>query len=215
VEEKPAVRNPKNELALAKIKTKIETAKARLDSLASQKQSTNRQIARLQNQILQIPQVERGLSTLQRDYANAKLKYEDVKSKQINAKIAENLALGDKGERFTLKESPEFPKYRESPKRTMLMAGGLLVSLVLGFALAFVSEMMDPRVRGQGAITAIVNTKLLAVIPYIETHAEHTKKKKIVQFFKFMAILLGVLILVAVLVHFFVEPLNTLLQSAK
>ena len=175
----------------------------------------SRQIERLQSQILQIPQVERGLSTLQRDYVNAKLEYEDVKAKQINAKIAENLALGDKGERFILKQSPEYPKYRESPKRVLLMALGMLVATVLGFAVAMLLEMLDPRVRGQAAVTSIIDTKLLAIIPYIETHAELKIKKRIVKTFKLVVVLLVALILIAAIVHFFVTPLDVLLARPK
>jgi len=215
VEAKPVVKNPAKGLALAKIQTQIDTAKAKLDSIAAQRVAMNRQMAALQNQILQIPQVERGLSTLQRDYTNAKLNYEDVKAKQINAKIAENLALEDKAERFILKQSPEYPKYRESPKRTLLMLGGMVVSLLLGFALAILLEMLDPRVRGQAAITSIIDTKLLAVIPYIETQAELNKKKRVMNIFITGAILLVILILIAAIVHFFVTPLDTLLTGKK
>ncbi len=215
VEDKPKVVNPQNQLALAKIKTKIATAETRLESLEAQKRSMNNQIAALQNQILLIPQVERGLSTLQRDYTNAKAQYEDVKAKQINAKIAQNLALGDKGERFILKESPEYPKYRESPKRTLLMAIAAAVSLVIGFVFAIVSEMLDPRVRGQGAVTAIINTKLLAVIPYIETQAEHNKKRRTVRTLKTILVLIFILIAAAAVVHFFIAPLDSLIASVK
>jgi polysaccharide biosynthesis transport protein len=213
--DKPTVKNPAKDLALAKIQTRIDTAKARLDSLAAQKSAMNRQMAALQSQILEIPQVERGLSTLNRDYANAKLKYEDVKAKQINAKIAENLAVEDKGERFILKQSPEFPKYRESPKRTMLMALGGIVSLVLGLALAMLLEMLDPRVRGQAAVTSIIDMKLLAVIPYIETQTEVNKKRRVKNIFVSFFILIVILVLTAAFVHFFVTPLDTLLTSKK
>ncbi len=215
VEAKPVVKNPAKGLALAKIQTRIDTARARLDSIAAQRVAMNRQMATLQKQIMQIPQVERGLATLLRDYTNAKQQYEDVKAKQVNAKIAENLALEDKAERFILKLSPEYPKYRESPKRAMLMAAGMAVSLVLGFILAFVLELLDPRVRGQAAITSIIDTKLLAVIPYIETQAEINKKKRVVNIFKTGAILLIILILIAAIVHFFVTPLDTLLTGKK
>lgn len=212
-DDKPIRKNPVKELALAKIKTQIETANVRLDSIASQKRSMNRQVVMLQRQILRIPQVESGLSKLQRNYDNAKVKYEDVKAKQINAKIAENLALADKGERFILKQSPELPKYRESPKRSVLMAMGLVGSMIFGFLLAFLLEMLDSRVRGQATVASIVGTKLLAVIPYIETQAELSKKKKLVGFFSVGLIILVVLCLIAAIVHFFVTPLNTLLTT--
>jgi protein tyrosine kinase modulator len=212
---KPVRSNPMQEIALAKIKTQIETAKGRLDSITSQRISMERQVSALQRQIVQIPQVESGLIKLQRNYDNAKAKYEDVKSKQINAKIAENLALADKGERFILKESPEFPKYRIHPIRSLLFAQGLIGSLVLGFVLAYLLEILDKRVRGQANVTAIANTKLLAIIPYIETQAEQNKKKKAMRFFYAGFIVLVVLCLAAAIVHFFVAPLDALLTVAK
>ncbi|PCI54442.1 MAG: lipopolysaccharide biosynthesis protein [Methylophilaceae bacterium] len=214
-ENAPVRRNPVKTLALAKIKTQIESANVRLGSITSQKRSMSHQLATLQRQIVQIPQVESGLSKLQRDYDNAKAKYEDVKSKQINAKIAENLALANKGERFILKQSPEFPKFRESPKRTLLMALGVFGSLILGFLFAFLLEMLDPRVRGQATISSIVDAKLLAVIPYIETHTELARKKKIIKFFSVGMMVLIVLCLIAATVHFFVAPLNTLLIAPR
>lgn len=212
---KPARSNPAQEIALAKIKTQIETAKGRLDSITSQRRSMESQMSTLQRQIVQIPQVESGLAKLQRNYDNAKAKYEDVKAKQINAKIAENLALADKGERFILKQSPEFPKYRESPKRTVLLAAGFVASIVFGFVLAFLLEMLDKRVRGQANVAAIVNTKLLAIIPYIETQAETDQNNKVKKLLSTAFTALVILCLIAAIVHFFVAPLNTLLIAPR
>jgi polysaccharide biosynthesis transport protein len=202
------------ELALSKIRTQIQAAKVRLDNISTQQQSTRSQIAQLQKQIVQIPQVERGLVTLQRDYDNAKEKYDEVKAKQINAKIAENLQLEDKSERFSLKISPELPRYRKSPNRKVLLLGGLVASLGIGMAFSLLLEWLDSRVRGQAKVASIVGMRLLAVIPYIETMAEVNKKNKIKKNLIIILIII-LLILVAVAVHLFVTPLNSLLEITK
>jgi polysaccharide biosynthesis transport protein len=203
------------ELALSKIRTQIQAAKVRLETINNQQKATNAQIAQLQSQILQIPQVERGLVTLQRDYENAKQKYDEVKAKQINAKIAENLELEDKSERFILKYSPELPKYRVSPKRKILMLGGLFVALGIGIAFAIISEWLDPRVRGQENITAIVGMRLLSVVPYIETNAEINKSKKIKKSLIILTMFILIIVVALAVIHFFVTPLNSLLETIK
>ena len=76
-------------------------------------------------------------------------------------------------------------------------------------------EMLDSRVRGQAAVTSIIDTKLLAIIPYIETQAELKIKKRIFKTFKLVVVLLVALILIAAIVHFFVTPLDVLLARPK
>lgn len=187
---KPKKANVAAELALSKIKTQIESANLRLESISSQKRVMNAKIASLQSQILKIPQVESGLFSLLRDYETAKANYEDVKAKQVNAKIAENLELDDKAERFTLKRSPELPEFRESPKRAQLMVFAMAGALILGLAIAFILEMLDPRVRGLAGLTSAIEMKPLVAVPYIETQLEKNKKRKAIRYLISVAVIL-------------------------
>jgi len=196
--------NIAGELAIAKINTQIQAARARLDSFAEQKRSVQQQMNKLQQQVVQIPQVESGLFTLLRDYENAKKKYEDVKAKQVNAEIAEKLELGNQAERFILRVSPQIPKYKTSPNRKNIIAMGLLASLGLGLALAILLEFLDKRVRGLQAITSIINTKPIAVVPYIKTQAEVHKEQRLVKYAYISATLLIMLLLTAAYIYFFV-----------
>lgn len=201
---KPVETNVAAELALAKIQTKIQSARARLGSIANQKKSMRAKMARLQSQIVKIPQVERKLFTLLRDYENAKAKYEDVKAKQINAKIAENLESGDRAERLSLLERPEFPEYRLSPVRKKIIGLGLFGALGLGLVFAGFLEFLDKRVRGQGALSAVINMRPLAVIPYISTQDELKHKKNLMKRAYFAGVVLAGLLLLAAIVYFFV-----------
>lgn len=199
---KPRKTNVAAELALSKIKTQIESANLRLESIANQKRAMNAKIGNLQNQIIKIPQVERGLFSLLRDYENAKVNYEDVKAKQVNAKIAENLELGDKAERFTLKLSPELPEFRESPKRTQLMLIGIVASLLLSVVFAVLLEMLDPRLRGLAAISSAIEMKPLVAVPYIETQFERNQKTKMIKRLIFSVVLLVVLVAIGAAIYF-------------
>ncbi len=213
VQKQPSKDNIVIEIAIAKIKSQSESAKARLASIVTQKKSLQREISSLQSRIIKIPEVERGLFTLLRDYENAKEKYEDVKAKQLNAKIAENLEINNKSERFVLKESPVFPKYRISPVRKKIIGLGTLGALVLGLLFGFFLEMLDKRVRGKDVLSSIINMEPLAVIPYINTKKELSKSKRQIRAIIFIGVISTILIMAAVSFHYFIMPLNEILLN--
>jgi polysaccharide biosynthesis transport protein len=208
VDEKPksARGDIASELVIAKVQAQIEAAKVRLNSLAQQRRSLEAKVDQLQRQVSLSPQVERGLFTLMRDYENAKTKYEEVKSKQINAKIAENLEQENKAERFSMLEPPIFPDKPTKPNRKKIIALGFGAGLAAALALAILLEALDRRVRGVEALTSLVNMRPLVIIPYITTNAELKRRKN---FNKYM--LLSILTIIAtslLIIHFVVMPLD-------
>lgn len=205
---KPAKIDVTSQLALSKIQTQIESAKSRLDSIADQKRTTLAKIAKLQSQVESVPQVERGLASLLRDYDNAKTKYDDVKAKQINAKIAGNLELGDKGERFTLLEPPVFPEYRLKPQRTKIVAMGLVGSIIVSALVAALLEMLDKRVRGVNALTSAINMRPLAIVPYISTPEEVNYHRKLKKYAYAIIVILVCAILLAAAYYYLVFKHN-------
>jgi polysaccharide chain length determinant protein (PEP-CTERM system associated) len=197
------------DLVIAKIQAQIEAAKVRLNSLAEQKRGMQAKVSQLQAQVSQSPQVERGLFTLMRDYENAKSKYEEVKSKQVNAKIAENLESENKAERFSMLEPPIFPDKPTKPNRKKIIALGIVVGLAGAIALVALLEALDKRVRGVESLTALANMRPLVVIPYITTQAELKRKKYLI---KYILILVVILIVLAIaIIHFAVMPLDLLI----
>ena len=143
----------------------------------SQKKSTQDKIAQLQAQVIKSPLVEKGLSGLMRDYENAKSKYEEVKSKQLNAKIAENLEQENKAERFSLIEPPIFPDKPIRPNRIKIMALGVLAAIGSAFGLAGLLELLEGKLRGVEAVTSIIGVRPLVIVPYIYTQQELNRKR--------------------------------------
>lgn len=203
---KPVKTDVANDLVTAKIQAQIEAAKARLSSLTQQRKSLENRIDQLQAQVTLSPQVERGMFTLMRDYENAKTKYEEVKSKQINAKIAENLEQENKAERFSMLEPPIFPDKPTKPNRKKVIALGFGAGVGGALALAILLEALDKRVRGVEAITSLINMRPLVIIPYISTNSEIKRRKN---FNKYLLILILTIIGLSLLIlHFFVMPLD-------
>ncbi|WP_338523227.1 Wzz/FepE/Etk N-terminal domain-containing protein [Pseudomonas batumici] len=199
-------------LDLAKAQARIAATEARIKSLADQKQEILKKIADYEAQILETPQVERGLVTLMRDYENARKKYEEIRTKEMSAKISESLEQENKAERFVLLESPLLPEKPIRPNRKKVVAMGFVLAPVGAGALVMLLEMLNQRVRGAEALASVLGRRILVAIPYIYTRAELARRKQ----WRTRLIVSGVVIIVLflVLLHFFYMPLDLLMFKA-
>ena len=197
-----------NNQLMAKIQTLIVTAKGRLASLRDQRKPMREKISQLEQQIIKTPQVELGLSSLLRDHSNAKKKYEEIQSKQLGAQIAENLEGENKSERFTLIDPPLLADKPIKPNRLKIIMLGLFLAFAAAGGVALMLEMLNQRIRGNGALSTILGTAPLVEIPYIKTSDEHLKKKILIK----RVIMAAAIILVAalIIVHFAYMELDLL-----
>ncbi|MGB0958011.1 MAG: GumC family protein, partial [Litorivicinus sp.] len=119
--------------------SKIEAARKQRVLLRNELVESEADIARLEAQIVKIPQVEQGLIALNRDYEAVQSQYEQLVGSTMQAQMAESLEQGRKAERFSLLEAPVVPDQPHSPDRKMILGGGLAASagLPLALVLAF------------------------------------------------------------------------------
>lgn len=204
--------DPESMLRVEKVQAQIESSKSRLQSLLQQQGGLRGKIGQLEGRVTLSPQVERGLFTLQRDYDIAKSKYEEIKSKQGNAKISENLEQGNKAERFALLESPLMPDKPIKPNRKKIVALGFFLALSAAFALVMLMETLDKRVRGVEFLTSVIGMRPIGVVPYIKTQAEMRSDRSLYKYVVGGVAIAFVIILA--LVHFIWVPLDILYFKA-
>jgi hypothetical protein len=128
--------------------------------------------------LLQIPEIEREYQDLTRDYENAQKRYSEVKAKQMQAEVAQELEKGRKAERFTLAEPPNLPERPVSPNRIRILLMGLVASMGTGIGLAWLRDAINPSVKGPLELARIIRVPLLTSIPYIETRREQKGKRR-------------------------------------
>jgi polysaccharide biosynthesis transport protein len=121
--------------------------KGQLDALLSERETLQHKQSDLraklgdyESRLANAPAVERDYRTLVRDSENARVKYQEVRNKQMEAEVSQNLETERKGERFTLIEPPLPPEQPISPKRGLILFMGLLLSLGLGLAAGWFAE---------------------------------------------------------------------------
>ncbi|MFZ4536435.1 GumC family protein [Propionivibrio sp.] len=197
------------ELAIAKVQAKMATANNRLKSLSQQEKELRADRNSLEKQIIESPQIERGIATLMRDHESAHKKYEELRSKELSAKTAENLEGEQKAERFSLLEPPLLPEKPIKPNRGKIILIGFFAALGGSTGLAFLLEMLHPRIRGSAELVAVLRHRPLAVIPYMFTEADKARKQQNIRTFVQATMVSSVLALFAV--HFFYMSLDRLI----
>jgi uncharacterized protein involved in exopolysaccharide biosynthesis len=176
-----------------------QSAEAKRDELKAKLEDYDRRLARA-------PAVERDYRELARQLETAQHKYEELRRKQGEVQISENLEVERKGERFTMIEPPLPPEKPVSPNRLLILAAGMMLSAGLGLAALWIQDMLDPAIRGSDEIRLLLSVPPLASIPTIITAADRHRHQRHVRYawtgfaVTFVAALC--------FVHFFVRPLD-------
>jgi succinoglycan biosynthesis transport protein ExoP len=198
-------------LAVSRLEARSAATRARANLLADQQRSLRSAINEQRSQVVRAPQVERDLAALQRDHDAARLKYEDLRSKQMSAQIVQNLEGEQQGERFSLLEPPLMPEYPVKPNRKKLVALGFFLALAAAAAMVVLLEVIFARVRGVNSLTAIIGQRPIVVVPYITSAAELESTQVLRK--RFIVLMAGLALTGIVVFHTFVMPLHTLLIS--
>lgn len=193
---------------VAKVQAQIDTANSRLNSLREEEASIRAKIRQTESQVMRSSQTEGALGAMMREYENAKTAYAEIKTKLDNSRIAKNIEMENKGERFVLIEAPVYPEKPIKPNRILIIAAGFLGSIAFAVALAILMETLDSRIRGVDTFASIMKIQPMATIPYITNKAELRRKKYIVIYT--LLGMLAVALILMFIVHFFVMPLDVL-----
>jgi polysaccharide chain length determinant protein (PEP-CTERM system associated) len=171
VSEQGSPETPSNP-AYIQLQAELKAVSSNLKSLKSEHAALSNRFESLELQALKTPEIEREYLLLTRNHENAIAEYRTIREKLSEAKRLESLESERKGEQYSVIEPAELPLKPISPKRRLLMALGLVVSVFGGLGAAGLAEAMDQSVSSPRQLTAITGTAPLVVIPYIKTSGD-------------------------------------------
>lgn len=179
---------------------------------ANSKRQLSKQLQELEARILEAPVVEQGYLDLQRDLDNLETKYQEIRNKELEAQISQNLEEDQKGERFRLLEGAGLPNAPESPDRLLILAGGLVFALGSGLFLVIVAEALSPGIRSTATFATELGSTPLITIPLFEETLE-VPSYNTSSFFNapFVLVIFSCALVGGMgLIHLFVIPIETL-----
>jgi polysaccharide biosynthesis transport protein len=198
--------------AYIEIKAQRDGADAERDSLLQKRTAVQKQIDDLEQRLAAAPAVQRDFDAIARELDNEQLRYRDLRQKQMEAKLSDNLESEQKGERFTLIDPPRVPERPTSPNRLLLIVLGMVLALGAGVAMVLILESRDDSVRGRRDLERMLEVAPLAILPLMLTKADRSRQR----WHQRMAVLgmAGAFAVVLVLTHLFYRPLDVLWYEA-
>jgi polysaccharide biosynthesis transport protein len=200
-----------NNPSYIQLQSELNLAKVEAKNLADQKINLTEQLKKLEANVSQTHQVERGYSDLMRDLENHKTKYNDLQAKFLEAKLSQNLEVEQKAEKFSLLEPPRLPEKPEKPNRIKILFAGFLFSVAGGLGAGLLAEAMDNSIRNHNALTHLIGSEPLAVIPYIENQDDLKRSRR--NIINFTILILGLMVGATVAIHIFYMPLDVLINK--
>lgn len=160
------------------LSSKIHSSEREIGRIRVRQEEVKAKLADYERRVIKTHQVKRAYDDLSRDHANNLSKYKELRAKQLEAELAQNLESENKGENFRLIEPPLVPSKAEKPDRAKILAMGFVLSIGGGFSLALLVDMVRGGVRGYNDNTRVLGHAPLVVIPMIKTEQDYKKKAR-------------------------------------
>jgi succinoglycan biosynthesis transport protein ExoP len=200
-----------NNPAYLQLLAALDATASEARSLASSRNEM-RQRARLYSARMEAaPMVQREYLDLSRDYENSLTKYRDIKGKELEAQVSEELEKDRKGERFSLLEPAQLPQKPFKPDRAAILLIGLALALGGGVGVGALREAMDFSIKGPRDLARKISLPILAQVPYLAS--EEDAKRKSIQKFAWIGVAVFALLVLLIIVHLAVTPLDVLFYS--
>ncbi len=203
-------RKPDNPVYI-NLKSQIESTIAQVQSLRTERDEMRTKLALFDMRVSQTPEVEREYLELVRDMESSRARFRELRDKQMQAQVAEQLERGRKAERFTLIEPPIFPEKPYRPNRMLIVMLGLVLAVVGGVGVALLREAIDQTVHSPRDVMRVLQAPVLAVLPTIASPLLARRRSRAR---KILAV--GVLVLIGFAVaglHYFFMPIDVLWYS--
>ena len=194
--------------AYINLQAQLQAVEAQLRAQKSQLRQLKDKQAVYEERLMEAPQVEMEFFALSREKQNTQQRYNEIKAKQMEAQVAQELEQESKGERFTLIDPPQLPETPVKPNRVAILFLGLVLSLGGGFGYAAMSENLDTTIRDARTMRMLTGMAPIASIAFIETNADIRKQHTRLIFF--LTIIFASFALLLIVVHVYVKPLDVI-----
>jgi uncharacterized protein involved in exopolysaccharide biosynthesis len=197
-----------NNPAYVTMQSQLAAANSEIRSLKTKRSQLVEKIREYESRLFQTPKSEQEYSAIVRDLDHATRRHQDIRAKQMTAEVGQEMEKERKGEKFTLIDPALLPEEPVSPNRPAIIFLSLVLALGAGVGSAAVAESVDSTIRGTKGIIATLQMAPLAVIPYMANTAETAAQRRN-RMIMVVSVFAGIIV-VLLLVHFFVSPLDVL-----
>lgn len=163
---------------LQQMSVALSDAESSVASLRARVKEYSARVARLQSMSQAVPEMERQLSQLNRDYQINKDNYEKLVGRREAAKLAGELNATSDLIKFRVVDPPTVPQTPVSPNRPRLFGLVFLLSLAVGAGIALLISQVFPTFLTQHSLRQAVTFPVLGAVSRNWTELETKRRSK-------------------------------------
>ncbi|SNR71815.1 GumC family protein [Puniceibacterium sediminis] len=148
--------------------------------IATQKAHVNATLETLARSIEATPGNAISLDTLERDYANVRMQYDQAAANKARAETGDVIEALSKGQRITVIEQAVVPVEPERPNRALIAAGGVGLGALLGLGTVVLLELLNAGIRRPVDLTTHLGIQPFATLPYYRTRYEVLRRRSLI-----------------------------------
>jgi uncharacterized protein involved in exopolysaccharide biosynthesis len=198
--------------AYINLQAQLNSATSSLNALRTTRAVVKRRLQDYATRLERTPEMEPDYLFLTRDRDTSGQKYQDIRSRLLEAKVSEGLEVQQKGERFSLIDPPSLPEKPDKPNRPAIVLLGFILALGCGIGSGAAAESLDHSIRTPEQLARLTQLSPLAVIPFMPNEQDLSRAVKRRLLLKGAGV--GALVTILALLHVFVMPLDVLWFAA-
>ncbi|MDK2743943.1 MAG: hypothetical protein NDI90_13595 [Nitrospira sp. BO4] len=198
--------------AYINLQAQLNSATASLEALRKTRVDLKRRLQEYATRLERAPEIEPEYLVLTRDRDTSGQKYQDIRSRLLEAKVSEGLEVQRKGERFSLIDPPSLPEKPFKPNRLAIVLLGFILAVGGGIGAGATAESLDHSIRTPEQLVALTQHFPLAVVPFMPNEEDFSRVRLRRRIFQSAGI--GAVATILLFLHVFVVPLDVLWFTA-
>ena len=194
------------------LQAQLNAITSSLEALRTSRTAVKERLLDYAARVERTPEIEPDYLSLTRDRDTTGQKYQEIRSRLLEARVSEGLEVQRKGERFSLIDPPSLPEKPDKPNRFAIVLLGFLLAVGGGIGSGAVAESLDHSIRTPEQLARLTLLPPLGVIPFMPNERDLSRVVKRRRLLKGAGV--GALAMVLVLLHVFVMPLDVLWFAA-
>ena len=142
-----------------------------LRNIANSKKTLNSTIQKHTNDINELPQQEKEITELQRDFTANEHIYSFLQEKRAETAIVQSSTVSE----TRVIDSASQPKLPIKPKRALIVIVGLILGMIIGISLAFLRNYLDDTVKTVEDIEKHTDIPLYGAVPLFDPKAKNNQ----------------------------------------
>jgi polysaccharide chain length determinant protein (PEP-CTERM system associated) len=194
--------------SITQLQGQIDAANAQLQVFEMQRlnkmkeqETVAKSIASYQERLAATSSIEATYADLQRDDRAASEKYQVLLAKEQLAEQNGDLLQRKAGETLEVLDPPSLPSQPAKPNRWLIVGAGIMLSFVLGLAMAGFQEAKDTSLKNLKDVRAYTNLPVLSSIPLLENTMLVRRKKRLAYLAWAAAVIVGAIAVSAALFY--------------